>query len=186
MNDLLNRLTGLLEAVEGVSAATAACVSHHDRDIVVGIVQGEPELDEMELRDHVLTELDGVDTPLGIWSVPDLRQLGEPVDAGQLLTAIDQEWCVPFEKPDGPVEQSLAALWCRVLGLRRVGARDDFLDLGGDSISATRILVSLEEDFHVALDVRQFMEASSIRDLARTVVEEGGQEPTVRPEPAGG
>ncbi len=46
---------------------------------------------------------------------------------------------VPFEAPTGDVEAQLAAVWCRVLRLDRVGRNDNFFDLGGDSISAIQI-----------------------------------------------
>ncbi|QHF94982.1 non-ribosomal peptide synthetase [Streptomyces sp. NHF165] len=50
--------------------------------------------------------------------------------------AADPETYVP---PRGPVEEALARIWAEVLELPRVGSRDDFFDLGGDSIAAVRI-----------------------------------------------
>ena len=39
-----------------------------------------------------------------------------------------------FVAPEGEIEQTLAEVWAGVLGVERVGALDDFLALGGDSI----------------------------------------------------
>ncbi|GID30283.1 non-ribosomal peptide synthetase [Paractinoplanes brasiliensis] len=39
-----------------------------------------------------------------------------------------------YEAPQGPVEELLAEIWCRVLRVDRVGRHDNFFDLGGDSI----------------------------------------------------
>ena len=45
----------------------------------------------------------------------------------------------PFVGPRTPLEELLATIWADVLGLDRVGVHDDFLELGGDSLRATRM-----------------------------------------------
>ena len=44
--------------------------------------------------------------------------------------------------PPKRVEEALAQIWERVLQLERVGIDDDFLHIGGDSLSATRIVAA--------------------------------------------
>ncbi|HET7867921.1 MAG TPA: amino acid adenylation domain-containing protein, partial [Burkholderiaceae bacterium] len=41
-----------------------------------------------------------------------------------------------FEPPPGEIETTLAALWCELLGLERVGRADHFFELGGHSLLA--------------------------------------------------
>jgi len=48
-----------------------------------------------------------------------------------------------YEAPRDPLEQELAALWAEVLGCERVSRHDDFFQLGGDSLRATRLVESL-------------------------------------------
>ncbi|MEU2842793.1 phosphopantetheine-binding protein, partial [Streptomyces sp. NPDC007076] len=40
-------------------------------------------------------------------------------------------------------EMGMAAVWCQVLGLDRVGVEDSFFDLGGDSIHAVALVGAL-------------------------------------------
>jgi len=42
--------------------------------------------------------------------------------------------------PRTPAEESLAAIWCEVLGLPQIGVHDNFFDLGGDSILAIQVI----------------------------------------------
>ncbi|MEU3850052.1 amino acid adenylation domain-containing protein [Streptomyces sp. NPDC029554] len=45
-----------------------------------------------------------------------------------------------YSPPETPVQRTLADVWAAVLGTERVGADDDFFDLGGDSITSVRLV----------------------------------------------
>ena len=73
------------------------------------------------------------------------------------------------ETPAGPVEEVVAAVWSEVLGVERIGRRDDFFELGGHSLLATRVVARLEEAFGVALGVGTLFDAPSVAELAAAV-----------------
>ncbi len=50
---------------------------------------------------------------------------------------------VPFEAPRPGLEQDLAALWSRTLGVERIGRHDDFFELGGDSLLAAVVFAEI-------------------------------------------
>jgi predicted amino acid dehydrogenase/acyl carrier protein len=45
-----------------------------------------------------------------------------------------------FVAPSTPLEKELAAIWSEVLGVKRVGVNENFLQLGGDSLMAVQML----------------------------------------------
>ncbi|MFF4663660.1 amino acid adenylation domain-containing protein [Streptomyces sp. NPDC001282] len=45
----------------------------------------------------------------------------------------------PYEAPRTPAEERVAAVWRDALGVERVGVRDGFFDLGGDSVKAVAV-----------------------------------------------
>ena len=55
-----------------------------------------------------------------------------------------------YRAPTTPVEEILAGIYAQVLGLKRVGVDDSFFDLGGDSLSAMRVIAAV----NTALDAR--------------------------------
>ncbi|AZQ72655.1 amino acid adenylation domain-containing protein [Streptomyces luteoverticillatus] len=50
-----------------------------------------------------------------------------------------------FQEPIGPAERLLAEIWCRVLGVEKVGGDANFFDLGGNSLLITDVISSARE-----------------------------------------
>jgi amino acid adenylation domain-containing protein len=74
-----------------------------------------------------------------------------------------------YVAPETPVEESLAAVWCEVLGLDRVGLDDDFFDLGGHSLRAVKMLARVQQDLAIDLALPTIFEHSTVRELAAVV-----------------
>ncbi|MFF3525449.1 amino acid adenylation domain-containing protein [Streptomyces rubiginosohelvolus] len=70
--------------------------------------------------------------------------------------------------PEGPVEETLAALFAEVLALPSVGAEDSFFTLGGDSILSMQ-LVARARAAGLRLTPREVFEQTSVRALAGLV-----------------
>jgi len=71
--------------------------------------------------------------------------------------------------PTTPTEQALAAIWKEVLGVDEVGARDDFFDLGGNSLLLTRAVARIRRSVRADVPPGVLFECSTISDLARVI-----------------
>ncbi len=71
-----------------------------------------------------------------------------------------------YEPPRTPVEELVAGLCAEVLGVERAGRTDDFFELGGNSILATRLASRLRTVFGVELPLRTVFEQPSAAGLA--------------------
>ncbi len=69
--------------------------------------------------------------------------------------------------PATPQEYQLQQLWETILGVRPVGLRDNFFDLGGDSLTAMRILNQVERTWGTRLPLAAFLEEATVEHLAR-------------------
>ncbi|PWW67055.1 non-ribosomal peptide synthase protein (TIGR01720 family)/amino acid adenylation domain-containing protein [Actinokineospora spheciospongiae] len=87
------------------------------------------------------------------------------------------------------LERTIAGVWADVLGVDAVGAHEDFLAVGGDSVQAFRVLARLRSALGVELSARAVFDTRTVAGLAELVAggaatRSGGVIPTVaRDEP---
>jgi amino acid adenylation domain-containing protein/thioester reductase-like protein len=85
-----------------------------------------------------------------------------------------------YVAPRNEQEEEIAAVCAQVLNVERVGIHDDFFDLGGNSLSATRLIFQVQEKFAVKLPLIKVFQTPTIAglaeaiDLARLAPAEGG------------
>jgi amino acid adenylation domain-containing protein len=72
-----------------------------------------------------------------------------------------------YRAPGSAVEEILAGIYAQVLGLERVGVDDSFFDLGGDSLSAMRLIAAINTALDADVSVRAVFEAPTVARLAR-------------------
>lgn len=68
----------------------------------------------------------------------------------------------------------MAGIYGQVLGLERVGVDDSFFDLGGDSLSATRLINAINASVHGGLGVRAVFESPTVAQLATQIDGDAG------------
>ncbi|MFJ4143749.1 non-ribosomal peptide synthetase [Pseudomonas sp. NPDC089734] len=65
-------------------------------------------------------------------------------------------------EPETGLQKHVAAIWREVLGVPRVGLRDDFFALGGHSLLATQIISRVRQACDIELPLRALFEASEL------------------------
>ena len=78
---------------------------------------------------------------------------------------------VAYVAPRTRLEETLADAWAEALELDRVGVDDDFLDLGGHSLAATRLLFRLTTQLGVDLPLSHLFEAPTVAAQARAILD---------------
>ncbi len=71
-----------------------------------------------------------------------------------------------YRAPASAVEEILAGIYARVLGVEWVGVDDSFFDLGGDSLSAMRLVAAVNAGLDAGLSVRALFDAPTVAQLA--------------------
>ena len=71
-----------------------------------------------------------------------------------------------YEAPATPAEEAVAYVWRDVLGVPRVGRKDDFFALGGRSLLLPRVRHRLEQELGVRLSLASLLERTTAAALA--------------------
>jgi acyl-CoA synthetase (AMP-forming)/AMP-acid ligase II/acyl carrier protein len=153
-----------------VVRAIAFAVPHRTlgEDVAVAVVlQDGPKASEGELRSYLLDRLAAFKVPSRFVFVDELPMgpTGKPERIG-LADALAEKLAEPFRPPATPVEISLAEIWAEILSVDRIGVADNFFMLGGDSLSAARVLARVNRRFDVDLTLRQAFESPRLEELA--------------------
>ncbi|MBV1880990.1 MAG: amino acid adenylation domain-containing protein [Pseudomonadales bacterium] len=94
------------------------------------------------------------------------------IDKGALLKPTDnRDSSIEYVEPRNQTEQEIVALWCHVLDLQKVGVRDNFFDVGGNSLLATQLVSRIRDEFDVELALSILFEQPTIEYIALQIVE---------------
>jgi amino acid adenylation domain-containing protein len=74
--------------------------------------------------------------------------------------------------PRNDIEKHLVLIWQEVLGVERVGVRDNFFALGGHSLMAVRLFTRIEEDFGQSLPLLLLFKEGTVEALATVLAGE--------------
>lgn len=72
-----------------------------------------------------------------------------------------------YRAPGTDAEMAVAAVFSEILGVEQVGVHDDFFELGGNSLSATRLAARVGASLDVSFGAKDVFEDSTVAGLAR-------------------
>jgi amino acid adenylation domain-containing protein len=78
-----------------------------------------------------------------------------------------------YAAPQTPMQEFLAAVFADILQLEQVGITDDFFEIGGDSISASRVISILRSRVDAALPLTLIFEKRNVQELAHFFSKKG-------------
>ncbi|WP_456301833.1 amino acid adenylation domain-containing protein, partial [Rhodococcus qingshengii] len=164
----LGEIEAALTRCAGVAQAVALVRSDDhfgDRLVAYVVPQAGAEVDPAQVIESVSTFLTGYmvpDSVLVLDSIPlttagktDIKALPSPVFESKV-----------YQAPITTVEETVAQVFSEVLGVAQVGRDDDFFELGGNSLIATRVAARLGEALDTSVPVRALFEASTVQSLA--------------------
>jgi acyl carrier protein len=75
-----------------------------------------------------------------------------------------------YVAPTNELEETVAEIWQRVLGIDQVGINDDFIELGGHSLLAIQLIKQLEDAFPVSLSAETIFKAPTVSTLGEAIL----------------
>ncbi len=181
----LGEVQAALAGLEGVDQA--AVIAREDRPgdkRLVGYVTGTAE--PAAIRAALAERLPAYMVPVAVVVVEALPLTVNGKLDKRALPAPEYQDGDRYRAPANAVEEILAGIYAQVLGVERVGVDDSFFDLGGDSLSAMRVIAAINTSLDAHLAVRALFDAPTVAQLVPRIGEDSGGLPplTVQQRPA--
>ncbi|MUM00222.1 amino acid adenylation domain-containing protein [Mycobacterium sp. CBMA334] len=177
----LGEIQAVLAGLDGVEqAAVIARADCPDALRLVGYVTGTA--DPAKLRTQLAEQLPAYMVPAAVVMLPTLPLTPNGKLNTRALPAPEYQDIDHYRAPVTLTEEILTGIYGRVLGVERVGVDDSFFDLGGDSLSAMRLVAAINTALDTGLAVRVLFEAPTVAQLAPRI---GGEEAQLDPLVAG-
>jgi acyl carrier protein len=106
--------------------------------------------------------------PLATNGKIDRRLLPDPGNSRPELDA-------PYVAPRTPIEEQLVQIWSEVLLLDRIGIHDNFFDLGGHSLAATRVVSHVIKNFQLDIPLQSLFQSPTVAEMAAVIAEQRGR-----------
>ncbi|MFB7717229.1 amino acid adenylation domain-containing protein [Nocardia sp. NPDC056100] len=173
----LGEIDAVLSADDQVEyAATLGCPGPAGQTVLVSYVVGLTghTLDTEELRTRVAAALPGYMVPSYIIELDDvpLTPVGK-LDRTALPAPDFSSLQERYLAPRTAVETAVAEVFAEVLGMDKVSIDRSFFELGGNSLSATRVIARINSALGATVALRDLFDAPTAAQLATRVVPAG-------------
>jgi amino acid adenylation domain-containing protein len=182
-----------VEAVLAGHPALAACAVENRPDArgqarLVAYAAPAPDADATttrELRSFLAERLPDWMVPAVFVQLPELPLSANGKVDRSALPEPAREAAAVYTAPRTPVEEELVRIWTELLGVERIGVHDDFFELGGNSLSAVRMVSEIREQLGVELPLRTlFSTEACVSELGARVFEQLLEDGSADTEPA--
>ncbi|GAA2629776.1 phosphopantetheine-binding protein [Actinomadura fulvescens] len=163
--DLSAAITRALADHVGVAEFDVVSMGEDGSEVVAVVVPAEVS-SAIEIREDLWAVADGLGHEVSpvVVAVAGLPAGG--VDDAWLREKLAGSSSVSrYEPPATPLEEELASRMADVLGRPRVSVGDDFMELGGDSLTAVEFVTALQETHEVSVSVAELFGAGTVRRL---------------------
>ena len=161
----LGEIQAALAALDGVEqAAVIAREDHPGHQRLIGYTTGTA--DPTDIRTQLAQQLPAYMVPATIITLEQLPLTANGKLNKRALPAPEYQDSDHYRAPTTPTEEILAAIYTHILGLQHVGINDSFFDLGGDSLSAMRVIAAINTSLDADLTVRAMFDTPTVAQLA--------------------
>jgi amino acid adenylation domain-containing protein len=154
----------------GVGEATLNEYSSPEKQIVAYITSKHETPTPEHLRDFLKQKLPDYMIPIAFVRLDKfpLTPSGK-VDRRALPKPTVSDFCQhnQFIAPSSDTEQKLAKIWSEVLNIQQVGVKDNFFEIGGNSLSAIHLIASIEKLFGKELPISLVLTNPTIEKFGR-------------------
>jgi non-ribosomal peptide synthase protein (TIGR01720 family) len=175
--------TSLLSGADGLSVTDVTSRDYYHYPLTIQAVPGN----ELDLRIQYRTDVFDDDSIQRLISELDRALVAMATNPGQPLAPLsgcenlarriastpeDRTSAAGYTAPTNAVQQILCETYAQVLGVDRVGLDDSFFELGGDSLSAMRLVTAIRVALDIQVSLPVLFDSPTVRKLGERITGE--------------
>lgn len=139
---------------------------------LVGYLVSESEENAAGLRSYLLQYLPEYMVPGKYVQLKEFPlDVNGKIDRKSLLNTADK--ILSYEHlyiaPRNKTEEKLVNTWQEILGLKKIGIKDNFFEIGGHSIKAIKVISQVNKEFNIEINIRNLFLNPTIEHLAAQI-----------------
>ncbi|MCX4849519.1 amino acid adenylation domain-containing protein [Streptomyces sp. NBC_00893] len=148
------------------------------RQLVAFVATGDSAITPEELRSWLTERVPSYMVPPTVVLMPELplKSSGK-VDRDELGSADlpeDERKKTAYTAPQGALQEAVAAIWARLLGVEQVGVHENFFDLGGHSLLVVKVQTEIRRELGHDVPVVALFENPTVAAVARRLDTDAG------------
>jgi amino acid adenylation domain-containing protein len=153
----------------GVDLCVVLAMENADQEkVLVGYFTSENNVSVAQIRGYITPRLPAYMHPSFFLQLDEFPlNLNGKINRKQLPLPEEMLYAkMPFDAPETELELKIAAIWKEVLSLKRISVTNSFYELGGHSLSATKVVSLLYRELGKEITLKKFLQHATIRQLA--------------------
>jgi len=163
----------LIQYRQGLKQVVVEAKDHDKDKVLVAYYTSSLAIDKESLKNFLQDRLPDYMVPSFYVELEELPLTSNGKIDRKLLSnsGVKKDGNNPYIPPKNKIEKELVMLWQNVLGIEKIGVRDNFFDLGGNSLHIMRLLSMTNNHFSVQLRIEDFFHDVNIEKIAETINE---------------
>ena len=167
-----SEVTHYLSAFEGVRSAFVTDLStQQGRKVLVAFYTSEEEMDSQQLNKMLRSDLPGYMIPVSFIRLDDLPTTVQgKIDKAVLAEQYNALYLNrELKLPATPTEEKVLAIWQEVMDMEQIGTDENFFEIGGHSLKATRVSGRIAKSFGVKANLNTIFQHTTIASLSQYI-----------------
>lgn len=167
----LGEIENVIRSQENINDAVVICKNNHaDEPELHGYLVSASEIDLNSLKTKLAQTLPIYMIPSFLMQIREIPLNNSGKVNERALPNIETQCGDNYVEPENEMEQELCMLFEKVLAVDKAGTADDFFDLGGHSLKATRLINKIESEFGIRLQISELFKFPTVKQLAGLIV----------------
>lgn len=163
-----------LQLKESISEAVVLVnqTTNGAKELIAYLVATE-EQNISDIRNYMLSKLPDYMVPSRYVQVASMPiTVNGKIDKKSLVNCDGRELLseATFQLPTNKEEETILAIWEEILGNDKISVKDNFFDLGGNSIKAIKILHKINQEFMTDINLRSLFNNPTIQNIAAQII----------------